>query len=67
LRLWAAVGEVYPQAQQQLCWNHKNVLDAVSHHLTTMMYAESGGQAQRKKFEQRFRHNPKAVKTVVAR
>jgi len=48
LRLWAAVGEVYPQAQQQLCWNHKNVLDAVSHHLTTMMYAESGGQAQTK-------------------
>ena len=32
LGLWAAVGEVYPQAQQQLCWNHKmlNVIDAVS-------------------------------------
>ena len=23
LGLWAAVGEVYPQAQEQLCWNHK--------------------------------------------
>jgi transposase-like protein len=23
LGLWAAVGEVYPQAEQQLCWNHK--------------------------------------------
>ena len=22
LGLWAAVGEVYPQAQEQLCWNH---------------------------------------------
>ena len=32
LGLWAAVSEVYPQAQQQLCWNHKmlNVIDTVS-------------------------------------
>jgi putative transposase len=78
LGLWAAVGEVYPQAQEQLCWNHKmlNVIDAVSHkeqievrkHLSAMMYAESGEQAlkERKIFEQAFRHNPKAVKTVVA-
>lgn len=77
LGLWAAVGEVYPQAEQQLCWNHKmlNVIDAVSHkeqsqakdHLRTMMYAPSREQAlkERKKFEQAFRHNPKAVKTVV--
>lgn len=77
LGLWAAVGEVYPQAEQQLCWNHKmlNVIDAVSQkeqmevkkHLNTMMYADSRGQAlvERKKFEHAFRHNPKAVKTVV--
>jgi transposase-like protein len=77
LGLWAAVGEVYPQADEQLCWNHKslNVLDAVSkreqaqvkQHLNAMMYAESRSQAvqERKKFEQAFRHNPKAVKTVV--
>jgi transposase-like protein len=77
LGLWAAVGEVYPQAQEQLCWNHKmlNVIDAVSRkeqsavkeHLTAMMYAESGEEAvkERKKFEQAFRHNPKAVKSVV--
>lgn len=77
LGLWAAVGEVYPQAQEQLCWNHKllNVIDAVSKkeqvevkkHLTTMMYAESRQDAlkERKKFEQVFQHNPKAVKTVV--
>jgi transposase-like protein len=74
---WAAVSEVYPDSQEQLCWNHKmlNVIDAVSkkeqlevkRHLTAMMYAESRQEAlkERKKFEQAFRHNPKAVKTVV--
>jgi len=77
LGLWAGVGEVYPQAQEQLCWNHKllNVMDAVSHKeqaqakllLTAMMYGDSRQEAlkERKKFEQAFRHNPKAVKTVV--
>lgn len=77
LGLWAAVGEVYPQSQEQLCWNHKmlNVIDAVSKkeqvevkkHLTAMMYAESRQEAlkERKTFEQAFRHNSKAVKTVV--
>jgi putative transposase len=77
LGLWAAVGEIYPQAQEQLCWNHKmlNVMDAVSkkeqvqakRHLNAMMYAESREEAlkERNKFEQAFRHNPKAVKTVV--
>ena len=71
LGLWAAVGEVYPEAQEQLCWNHKmlNVMDAVSNkeqvqtksHLHAMMYAESREQAlkERKKFELAFRHNPK--------
>ncbi len=77
LGLWAAVGEVFPQAQEQLCWNHKilNVLDAVSkkeqvqakRHLNAMMYAKSRQEAlqERKKFEQTFRHNPKAVRSVV--
>ncbi len=77
LGLWAAVGEVYPESQEQLCWNHKmlNVMDAVSKkeqvavkkHLTAMMYADSRQEAlrERKKFEQAFRHNSKAVKTVV--
>jgi putative transposase len=77
LGLWAAVGEVYPQAEQQLCWNHKmlNVIDAVSRkeqtevkkHLNAMMYADSREQAlkERKKFEHGFSHNPKALKTVV--
>ncbi|HEU0049149.1 MAG TPA: IS256 family transposase [Nitrososphaera sp.] len=77
LGLWAAVGEVYPQAKEQLCWNHKmlNVIDAVSKkeqvaaktHLNAMMYAANRQEAfgERKKFEQAFRHNAKAVKTVV--
>jgi transposase-like protein len=77
LGLWAAVGEIYPEAQEQLCWNHKmlNVMDAVSRkeqvqakrHLNAMMYAESREQAlhERKKFEQAFRHNSKAVRSVV--
>ncbi len=48
---YGRVGEVYPQAEQQLCWNHKmlNVMDAVSKkeqtegkkHLNAMMYADS--------------------------
>lgn len=77
LGLWAAVGEIFPEAAEQLCWNHKmlNVMDRVSkkeqvqakRHLTAMMYAESRREAlkERKKFEQTFRHNPKAVRTVV--
>jgi putative transposase len=77
LGLWAAVGEIYPEASEQLCWNHKmlNVMDAVSKkeqvqakgYLNAMMYADSRQEAlkERKKFEQAFRHNPKAVKTVV--
>jgi len=76
LGLRAAVGEIYPQAQKQLCWNHKmlNVMDRVSNKeqvqanspLNAMMYAESRQEAlkERKKFEQAFRHNPKAFKTV---
>jgi putative transposase len=54
LGLWARLGEVYPQAQEQLCWNHKllNVMDAVSHkeqaqaklHLAAMMlWRQPGG------------------------
>jgi putative transposase len=52
-----------------------NVMDAVSKkeqvrvkgHLSAMMYAETRSEAlqERKRFEQAFRHNPKAVKTVV--
>lgn len=77
LGLWAAVGEVFPEAKEQRCGNHKilNVLDAlpkreqaaVKPYLTAMMYAESRSQAceARKQFEQAFRHQAKAIKTVV--
>ena len=77
LGLWAAVGEVYPEVQEQLCWNHKmlNVMDVVSkkeqvqakRHLNAMMYAKNREEAleERKKFVQAFQHNPKAIKTVV--
>lgn len=77
LGLWAALSEVFPQAQEQLCWNHKtlNVMDCVSKkeqvavksHMNAMMYAESRQEAlqERKKFEKAFGHNAKAVKTVV--
>jgi transposase-like protein len=66
LGLWAAVGEVYPESQEQLCWNHKmlNVIDAVSKkeqvevkkHLAAMMYDESRQEAlkEHKKFAQAF-------------
>ncbi len=77
LGLWAAVGEVFPEAGEQICWNHKilNVLDAVSkkehakakRHLKAMMYAESRDKAlrERKRFEEAFGHNAKAVRSVV--
>ena len=77
LGLWAAVGEVFPEAGEQLCWNHKmlNVLDALpkpmqakaKSQLRVMMYAETPEQArqERKRFETIFRAYPKAVRTVV--
>ncbi|GJL48918.1 MAG: IS256 family transposase [Nitrospirales bacterium] len=77
LGLWAAVAEVFPEAGEQLCWNHKilNVLDALPKpmqvkakpQLRAMMYAETREQAvrERKHFETTFRPYPKAVRTVV--
>lgn len=77
LGLWAAVRGVYPQAQEQLCWNHKmlNVLASLSKrdqaqvkpYLNAMMYAESRDEAlrERKRFESAFGQNSKAVQSVV--
>jgi hypothetical protein len=53
-----------------------NVMDAVNHnsrlnqaklHHTVIMYSDNQQEAlkERKKFEQAFRHNAKAVKTVI--
>ena len=51
LGIWAALNNVYPQAEQQRCWNHRrrNVLDCVGKKkqpeakelLTKVMYAET--------------------------
>lgn len=77
LGLWVAAGEVFPETEEQLCWNHKmlNVLDALPQHmqakanphLPAMMYAKTLELAvrERKCFESTFRPYPKAVKTVV--
>ncbi|MFQ5870202.1 MAG: IS256 family transposase [Candidatus Zixiibacteriota bacterium] len=77
LGLWAAVRSVFPQAQEQLCWNHKmlNVLDAVNKrdqpkarsHLRAMMYAESREEAlkERNRFERTFGEKSKTVQSVV--
>jgi transposase-like protein len=61
LGLWGALARVYPQAQEQRCWNHRivNVLDklpqkaqAVARELLTKVpYAETRAQAERAKKE----------------
>lgn len=61
LGLWGALTRVYPQAQEQRCWNHRivNVLDqlpqkaqAVARELLTKIpYAETRAQAERAKKE----------------
>lgn len=63
LGIWAGLTEVYPQAKEQRCWNHKvmNVLDQVPTKkqvqarmlVTAIPYAESVEKAEegRKKFE----------------
>jgi transposase-like protein len=55
LGLWAAVGDVFPEEEEQLYWNHKslNLLDAfrtreqaaAKPHPTAMIYAESRSKA----------------------
>lgn len=64
LGIWGALAHVYPDAQEQRCWNHRivNVLDKVAKKdqaqasalLTAIPYAESRQEAQdrKKKFQQ---------------
>ena len=57
LGIWAALPEIWPQCEEQRCWNHKmvNVLDqvpkkqqaAVRQHLRGMMYAESKAECEK--------------------
>lgn len=64
LGIWGALANVYPEIQEQRCWNHRivNVLDKIpkkeqaqaSHLLTAIPYAKSRQEAwdQKKKFQQ---------------
>lgn len=74
LGIWAALGELWPQCDEQRCWNHKmmNVLDqvprkkqaAVRQHLRAMMYAETRAECERardKCAKQFGRLYPKAI------
>lgn len=59
LGIWSALGEVYPQAEQQRCWNHRivNALDKVPKkqqaqalvYLRQIPYAETAAEAARLK------------------
>jgi putative transposase len=59
LGIWGALANVYPEAGEQRCWNHRilNLLDRVSQQkqaqatvwLREMMYAETREQAVEKK------------------
>jgi len=77
LGLWAALGEVWPTAAEQRCWNHKilNVLDKFPKTrqaearvlLTAIPYAPTGAEAeqQREAFAKRYRRwYPQAVRVL---
>jgi putative transposase len=77
LGFWKAVGEVWPETQQQTCWVHKiaNVLDklpsrlqpAAKRQLHEMMYAESRAQCEveRNRFIAEYgTRYPKAVNSL---
>ncbi len=77
LPIWGAVKQVWPDTDQQRCWNHKiiNVLDALPKRaqplakplLTQIPYAETRAQADkcRDQFAKRFRGEfPEAVDTL---
>jgi transposase-like protein len=79
LGFWKAVGEVWPETQEQRCWVHKiaNVLDklpkrlqpAAKRALHEMMYAESKAscEAEKKRFvEEHQAKYPKAVESLIA-
>jgi len=79
LRIWAAIGSVWPKAKEQRCWNHKivNVLDKLpkKHHdeakalLKAMCYAPTKLEAEAEKvaFIERFElEHPRATKCLQA-
>lgn len=78
LGIWGALSEVWPEAEQQRCWNHKirNVVDklpkreqpAASKLLKAMPYAATKKEAQklRDQFVSRYQtEHPKATKCLL--
>ena len=77
LGIWAALAEIFPEVEEQRCWNHKvvNVLDqiplrlqpAAKDLLRRIAYAETQGECEqlRDRFAARYRKaHPKAVETL---
>jgi len=73
LGIWGSLAEIYPEAKEQRCWNHKimNVLDKfpkrvqpeAREHLCRLPYAETRAECERLK-EGFGRDYPKAVETL---
>jgi len=79
LGIWGALAEIYPQAGEQRCWNHKitNVLDALpkrirheaSGHLSKIPYAETRWECERLRdeFVRRYKQwYPQAVEKLIS-
>lgn len=78
LGIWAALGEIHPEGEEQRCWNHKivNVLDALPKKLQSeakellkqMPYEETRAQCEKKRdqFIHRYQKNyPKAAQKLM--
>lgn len=77
LGIWGALGEIYPDSEEQRCWNHKitNALDQIPRKrqpqarelLCQIPYADSRAECEqlRKRFAQRYgKDYPKAVEAL---
>ncbi len=77
LGIWAAVGEIFPEAAEQRCWNHKlvNVIDCLPRRLQPearallkqIPYADTQAEAERLRdvFLDRYgASHPKAAETL---
>lgn len=78
LGIWAALGEIHPEGEEQRCWNHKivNVLDALPKKLQSeakeilkqMPYEETRAQCEKRRdqFILRYQKNyPKAAQKLM--
>jgi transposase-like protein len=77
LGIWAALADIWPEAEEQRCWNHKitNVMDALpkkvrneaGEYLRKIPYAETREECERKRdaFARRYKQwYPKAVEKL---